>query len=210
MIDSNLNRSQDNRREGVDIKKLYVKYMVCLRDKMILRSELDKMELQYSISVHGAVEFLEEITNAQFHQLKKRLSKSGLVLLDESESILIDRIIHTIVEIIHYTDTLPRLNFSDLVSEYAIKGNESILKVFSDVIGMSILQFIVIQKIDRAKEMLLYEDTSLSEMAELLNYRNKDFLIAQFRKVTGLTPIDFKRIKKDRRALARKYSKSSM
>lgn len=199
MIDSTAGTGYNGKELNFVGKKLYVKYMVCLRDKMILRSELDRLGFLYQISAYGAIEFLEEITEDQYLELKSGLSKSGLILLDEKESMLIDRIINIIVEIIHYTDSLPKLKFSDLISEYAALGSsDSILKVFSDVRGMSVLQFIVIQKIERAKELLLYDDISLTEIAEILNYKNKDFLVAQFKKVTGLTPSYFKALKKDR------------
>jgi AraC-like DNA-binding protein len=205
MINSRSNSSNNNKGTEAVRKKLYVKYMVCMRDKLVLRSELNKRGLGYEISVHGAIEFLEEITKVQYLELKKSLSKSGLILLDEKESMLIDRIIHTIVEVIHYSDTLPKLNFSELISEYAVLGEESILKIFSDVKGMSVLQFIVIQKIERVKELMLYEDMPLEEIAEILNYKNKDYLIAQFKKVTGLTPFYFKRLKKVRMEIAEQH-----
>lgn len=188
--------------------KLYVKYMVCLRDKQALKSELDEQGLKCRISVHGAIEFLEDITEDRFYELKRGLSKSGLILLEEKESMLIDRIIQTIIEVIHYSDKLPKLNFNDLISKYAISGEESILKIFSDVKGMSILQFIVIQKIERAKELMLYEDKSLEEIAEILNYKNRDFLVAQFKKITGLTPSYFKRLKEQRMRIAEEYNSS--
>lgn len=183
--------------------------MVCLRDKLTVQSVMNKQGLNYRITVHGAIELLEEITKVQYHELKMGLSKSGLILLDEKESMLIDRIINTIVEVVHYTDKLPKMSFRDIISKYVISGDESILQIFSDVKGMSVLQFIVIQKIERAKELMLYEDMPLPEIAELLNYKNQDYLIAQFKKTTGLTPFYFKRLKKERMKIAEKNINSS-
>ncbi|MEX0597202.1 MAG: helix-turn-helix domain-containing protein [Candidatus Paceibacterota bacterium] len=198
--------NEDDKMKSVS-KKLYVKYMVSLRCKTIVKSELENLDLSYRISPHGALEFSEDISSDQYDILNKALRKSGMVLLNDSESMLIDKIITTIVEVIHYSDALPKLNFSDLINEHAIVGDESILKIFSDVKGMSVLQFIILQKIERIKELLLYDDMPLPEIAELLNYKNKNYLIAQFKNSTGLTPTYFKRIKKERMAIAKKSSK---
>ncbi len=180
------------------LKKFYVKYMVCLRDKMILNSVLNEHGVKCIISVHGAIECFEDITDEQIYELKMSLEKYGLILLDDENSLLIDKIINTIIDIIHYTDALPKANFSDLISEFTGSEQESILKIFSDVMGVSVLQFIIHNKIERAKELMLYEDMPLQEIAKLLNYKNKHYLAAQFKKVTGLTPSYFKRLRKER------------
>lgn len=182
--------------------KLYVKYMVCMRDKMIVQAELDQRRMKYRISIHGAIVFLQEITNVQLAELKKCLLKSGIVLLDDEESKVIDRIIHTIIEIIHYSDKLPKLSFTDIISEHSELRSESVLKIFSDVKGMSVIQFIVTQKIERAKELLLYEDRPLSEISDILNYKNQESLVAQLKKYTGLTPDYFKKLKRERMKLS--------
>lgn len=190
-------------------KKLYVKYMVCLRDRRVLKSVLDEIGFNYEITFHGAIHFLEEYTEAQYDELRKSLSKTGMMLLNEKESTLIDRIIHTIVEVILHSETLPKLSFHDLVNKHVISGEESIFKIFSDVNGMSVIQFIVIQKIERAKELMLYEDMPLDEIAEVLNYKNKHYLIAQFKKTTGLTPHYFMRLKKERQNISNNHRHSS-
>lgn len=210
MIGSKLNNSNNNNGGIETIRtKLYIKYMVCMRDKLTVQSVLKSQGLNCRISVHGAIEFFDEITQVQKNELVKGLSKSCMVLLDEKESMLIDRIINTIIEVIHYTDSLPKLTFRDFISELSTLGNESVLKIFSNVKGMSVLQFIVIQKIERAKELLLYEDMPLQEIAEVLNYRNENLLTAQFKKTTGLEPLYFKRLKKERMEIVAKYINSS-
>jgi AraC-like DNA-binding protein len=209
MSESKLNSSNNTKDCDTVGKKLYVKYMVCMRDKLALKSILDEHGLVYSVSVHGAIEFLEETTKVQIHELRKNLLKSGLVLLDEKESMLIDRIINLIIEVIHYTDELPKISFADFISEYTGSGKESILKIFSDVKGMSVLQFIVIQKIERAKELLIYDELPLPKIAELLNYKNQAYLNAQFKKTTGLTPAYFKRLRKERMKVSLTYNYSS-
>lgn len=168
---------------------------------MILREALNKSELSYSISTHGAVEFLEETTEAQFEKLNENLMEAGLELLDKNDSMLIDRIIQTVIDVIHDTDELPQLSFDDIIDNGLGTGNDSILKIFSDVKGMSIMQFIVLEKIERVKEFLLYDDLSITEIAERLRYKNSRYLTAQFKKYTGLTPSYFKNIKKERKRI---------
>lgn len=183
-------------------KKLYVKYMVSLRCKLIVKEELKNLSINYSISVHGAIIFLEAITDYRLNELNQNLQISGLVLLDGPNSLLIDKIINTIIEVVHYSDELPKVDFADAISEKFATDNGSILKIFSDVKGMSIMQYIIIQKIERIKELLIYEDFTLEEIAEKLYYKNKNLLIAQFKKYTGLTPAYFRKFKKEREILS--------
>lgn len=190
-------------------KKFYVKYMVTLRCKIIARSEMESLGLAYKFSPHGALEFHKEISEDEHELLKKNLLNSGMVLLNENESVLVDKIINTIIEVVHYSDTLPKLNFTDLIDKHAVSGDESLLKIFSDVKGMSVLQFIINQKIERIKELLLYDDMPLSEIAKVLNYKNKQYLVAQFKKITGLTPAYFKRLKKERMAIAQQMGNTT-
>lgn len=191
-----------NERMEVVSKKLYVKYMVSLRCKLIVKEELKNLNIKYSVSVHGAIIFLEAITEYRINELNQKLQKSGLVLLNEHNSLLIDKIINTIIEVIHYSDELPKVNFADVISDNFGAHNESILKIFSDVKGMSVMQFIIIQKVERIKELLLYEELTLQEIAEKLYYKNENLLIAQFKKYTGLTPAYFKELKNDRMNLS--------
>ncbi len=198
----------DDAKNGLASKKLYVKYMVSLRCKMIVKAEIENLGLIYRTTPHGALKFPNKLTAEQHDLLKNSLLKSGMVLLSESESMLIDKIINTIIEVVHCSDELPKLNFTDLIDKHTISGDESLLKIFSDVKGVSVLQFIINQKIERTKELLLYDEMPLSEIADILNYKNKDYLLAQFKKVTGLTPIYFKRLKKERIKNAKRLSNS--
>jgi YesN/AraC family two-component response regulator len=181
--------------------KRYVKYMVSLRCKMILKEELGKTNLKYLISPYGAVEFLEETTQAQLEELNKNLLKSGLELLGDNDSMLIDRIINTVIEVVHYSDELPNLSFEDIIGKSLGSGSESILKIFSDVKGISIIQFIILQKIERVKELLLYDDLPLAAISEKLRYKNEHYLIAQFKKYTGLSPSYFKKLRNERMSI---------
>lgn len=175
---------------------------------MILKEELGKASFKFSISPHGVVEFFDNTTEVQLEELNKNLSKYGLELLDKNDSMLIDRIINTVIEVIHYSDELPNLSFEDIIGKSLGSEKESVLKIFSDVKGISIMQFIILQKIERVKELLLYEDMSLAEISEKLRYKNEHYLIAQFRKYTGLSPTYFKKLKNERMNILREVSTS--
>lgn len=195
MIDVKLGATPNAKRIH---RKLYVKYMVSLRCETILKQELKKLEFKYSISPHGAILLHEELKNGQLEELKSTLNDYGLIILDESDSILIDRIITTIMEVIHDSSFLPKISFKEIFSENLIEGNESILKIFSDVKGMSVIQFIINQKVERIKTLLLYDEITLSEIADHLHYKSEEHLIAQFKKNTGLTPHYFNYIREER------------
>lgn len=200
MIDLHLINENKDRKDYVQMK-LYVRYMVSLRCKLIVKDQLKKLNIKYSISVHGAIIFLELVTDYRLNELNRNLKKHGLILLDQHESYLIDNIINTIIEVVHYSDELPRMDFADIIAIKNGNNNETILKIFSDVKGMSILQFIILQKIEKAKELLIYKDCSLSEISEKLHYKNEGLFITQFRKFTGLTPDYFRKLKKERESI---------
>lgn len=179
-------------------KKLYVKYMVSLRCKKIVKSELKKLEIYYTISNHGAIEFPLHISKEKEEALAANLLENGLVLLDEQNSMIIDKIITTVCDVVQNSDEIPNLRFNDIINDYIGSMNGSILKIFSDVKGISLIQFIVAQKVNRVKEMLLNEDLPLSMIAEKLQYQSVDLMIAQFKKQTGLPPAYFINLKNTR------------
>lgn len=179
--------------------KLYVRYMVSLRCKLIAKSELNNLGINHLISAQGALEFPEGISSDEQIQLKKNLQKFGLELLEANESMLIDNIINTIIEVIHYSDSLPKISFKEIIHENLGSGSESILKIFTEVKGVSVTQFIVHQKIERAKELLMYHDFTLAEISKKLHYRNENFFVSQFKKITGLPPSYFTDLKEKRK-----------
>ena len=180
---------------NTDGKTIYIRYMTSLRCKMVARSEMEKLDIDHSVSIHGAIQFTDECTQEQFDMLDRNLRKHGMKLLDERHSSIIDKIINEIIDVIHYSDELPRYKYEEIIQD-KIGGREiSILQLFSDVQGLSVLQFIVLQKIERIKEMLLYEELNLTEIAEKLYYKNEQFMIAQFKKHTGLSPVYFTDLK---------------
>lgn len=173
-------------------KKLYVRYMLSLRCKNIVKAELKKLEISHIRSPYGAIEFTNGIEKKQIKTLKRSLNKFGLDLLNHYESMLVDKIINTITEVIHEFDDLPNVTFSEIISRNLSDASESVLKIFTEVVGMSVVQFIVLHKVDRIKEHLLYDDYSLSEISDMLKYKSEHHLIAQFKKYTGLTPAHFR------------------
>lgn len=178
---------------------LYIKYMVSLRCKMMVKAELKKLGIWYVVVDLGVVEILKDITKEQHDELKINLMKSGLELLDDKRTILVESIKNVITEMIHYTDKEPEVNYSDFISEKLEYDYTYLSNVFSEVKGITIQQFIIINKIEKVKELLLYDELSLTEISYRLNYSSVAHLSNQFKKITGLTPTFYKGIAKKRR-----------
>lgn len=172
--------------------------MVSLRCKMLVKEELIKLGLKYVVVDLGMVEILEDISEEQRDQLKTSLLKSGLELLDDKKSILIEKIKNVITEMIHYSDELPKLNYSDYISEKLGYDYTYLANTFSEVKGITIQQFIIFHKIERVKELILYDELNLTEISYKLHYSSPAHLSNQFKKVTGLTPSFYKKMKKKR------------
>jgi len=179
--------------------KLYIKYMVSLRCKMLVMEELKKIGLNYVFVDLGVVEIPINITLDQRNQLKKNLLKSGLELLDDKRSIIIEKIKNIIVEMIHYSDELPKVNYSDYISEKLGYDYTYLANMFSEVKGITIQQFIIIHKIERVKELLIYDELTLTEISHRLHYSSVAHLSNQFKKNTGLTPTYYKQLKNKRK-----------
>lgn len=172
--------------------------MVSLRCKMMVREELDKLGLSYGAIDLGMVEMLQELTEQQRQQLKENLLKSGLELLDDNRSILIEKIKNVIIEMIHYSEEIPKINYSDYISEKLDYDYTYLSNIFSEVKGITIQQFIIINKIEKVKELLLYDELNLTEISRKLHYSSVAHLSNQFKKITGLSPSFFKKLKKKR------------
>ena len=172
--------------------------MVSLRCKMMVKEELRKLGINYVSLDLGTVEILEAITEKQRMQLSKNLLKSGLELLEDKKSILIEKIKNVITEMIHYSDELPKVNYSDYISEKLDHNYTYLANTFSEVTGITIQQYIIIHKIERVKELILYDELNLSEISYKLHYSSPAHLSNQFKKVTGLTPSFYKKMKQKR------------
>ena len=172
--------------------------MVSLRCKMMVKKELEKLGIIYKMIDLGMVETFENIDDEQWEKLKKNLLKSGLELLDNKKGILIEKIKNVITEMIHYTDEIPKVNYSDYISEKLGYDYTYLANTFSEVKGITIQQFIIINKIEKVKELLLYDELNLTEISYKLHYSSVAHLSNQFKKITGLTPSFYKQLKQKR------------
>ncbi len=179
--------------------KLYIKYMVSQRCKMMVREVLDKLEIPFKSIDLGLIELERGISDEKREELKAYLLKSGLELLDDKRSILVESVKNVITEMIHYSEEVPKVNYSDFISEKLGYDYTYLANVFSEVKGITIQQFIIINKIERVKELLLYDQLTLTEIAYRLHYSSVAHLSNQFKKVTGLTATFYKGIAAKRR-----------
>jgi AraC-like DNA-binding protein len=178
--------------------KLYIKFMVSLRCKMVVTDAIKKMGFQQTSLDLGMVEIKEEISAQQRETLKTMLGKAGLELLDNKKSILIDKIKSVIIEMIHYSDELPKTNYSDYISEKMNYDYTYLSNVFSEVKGITIQHFIIMHKIEKVKELLLYDELNLSEISYKMHYSSLAHLSKQFKMITGLSPSFYRKMKQKR------------
>jgi AraC-like DNA-binding protein len=173
--------------------------MVSIRCKMVVKSELNKLGLHHLVVDLGEVEIKENLNAEQRAKLKNALLKSGLELMDDKKAILIEKIKNVIIEMVHYEDDLPKAKNSDYISKKLNHDYTYLANLFSEVTGITIEHFIIAHKIEKVKELLLYDELSLSEISYKLNYSSVSHLSNQFKKVTGLTPSFFKNLKNKKR-----------
>jgi AraC-like DNA-binding protein len=169
--------------------------MVSARCKMIVKEELKKLGLHFIITDPGVIEIMENLTQAVREKLRTDLLLSGIELIDDKKAVLIERIKNSVLEAIHYSDALPLRGFSDYLSE-KLECNYSYLSdLFIEIQGTTIETFIISHKIERAKELLIYGQLSLTEIAWDLRYPSAAHFANQFKKITGLTPSHFKTLR---------------
>jgi AraC-like DNA-binding protein len=173
--------------------------MVSLRCKMVVEDALKNLGIHYSQVSLGMIEVENQPKAEQRKLLNETLSLSGLQLLDDKKSILIEKIKNVITELIHYSEDLPKVNYSDYISKKLGYDYAYLSTVFSEVKGITIQQFIIVNKIERVKELLLYNELTLTEIAYQMHYSSVAHLSSQFKKVTGLSPSYYKQLKQSRR-----------
>ncbi|MFO8055164.1 MAG: helix-turn-helix transcriptional regulator [Bacteroidales bacterium] len=178
--------------------KLYIKYMVSLRCKLMVIEELNKLGLKYLVVDLGVVELLEDISLEQREQFRQNLLKSGLELLEDKKSILVERIKNVIVEMIHYSDELPEINYSHYISKKLGYDYTYLSNLFSEVKGITLQQYIITHRIEKAKELLLYDELNISEISYNLQYSSVAHFSNQFKRITGLNPSYYKKLKRKR------------
>ena len=168
--------------------------MVSLRCKLLVKHELEKLGLHHTSIELGIVEIKEDITKKQLKNLKLNLGISGLELMDDKKNILINRIKNLIIELVHYSDELPKVNYSDYISEKFGYDYTYLSNQFSEVTGITIQHFIIKHKIEKVKELILYDQLNLSEISYRLHYSSVAHLSNQFKKVTGHSPSYYKKL----------------
>ena len=165
---------------------------------MLVKSELAKLGLHYLYVELGEADIMEDITWEQLTQLGNALKKDGLELMDDKKSILVEKIKTSIIELVHYNDEQLKVNLSDYLGEKLNHNYTYLANLFSEIKGTTIEQFYLAHKIEKVKELLVYEELTLSEIAYRMHYSSVAHLSAQFKKMTGLTPSHFKNLKHKR------------
>lgn len=173
--------------------------MVSIRCKMLVKAELDAIGVQYGTIALGEVDLKGNISESQLLILRKNLASSGLELMGDKKAILIEKIKGVIIEMVHYSEERPKNKFSEYLSEKLNYDYTYLANLFSEVTGVTIEHFIIAHKIEKVKELLIYDELNLTQISYKLNYSSVAHLSNQFKKVTGLTPTFFKNLKNKKR-----------
>ncbi len=173
--------------------------MVSNRCKMVVKEELKKLGFHFIFVDLGEIEIMENLTGEELNKLKIALLSSGLELMDDKRSILIEKIKNVIIELVHDSNDLIKINHSDYISEKLNMDYTYLSNIFSEVKGITIQQYIIIHKIEKVKELLMYDELNLTEIAYQLHYSSVAHLSNQFKKITGFPPSHFKQLKDKRR-----------
>ena len=174
--------------------------MVSNRCKMAVKEELKKLGLHYIVVDLGEVEIMENISMEKRTALKANLLNSGLELMDDKKAMMIEKIKTVIIEMVHHSDEIIKVNFSDYLSEKMNHDYTYLSNLFSEVQGTTIEQYIISHKVERIKELMIYGELNITEIAWKMGYSSVAHLSSQFKKVTGLTPSHFKQLKDKRRS----------
>lgn len=183
------------------MEKLYIKNMVCNRCIMVVKQELDKLNLKHVLVTMGEVDLDKPVSPKQLIQLNERLKELGFEILDDQKHKQIDKIRNLLIKKVQSGDLENHFSISDFVSKSMNKEYSYISRLFSEVEGITVEQFFILQKIEKVKEWLLYGELNLTEISFRLGYSSVAHLSAQFKKVTGLTPSGFKTIGGSRKSL---------
>jgi AraC-like DNA-binding protein len=168
---------------------------------MVVKDELTKLGLSYTTVELGEADIQGTISPEQHDLFKAALLKSGLELMDDKKSVLIQKIKNIIIELVHYSEEPLTIKFSEFLSQKLTHDYTYLANLFSEVQGTTIEKFFIAHKIERVKELLVYNELSLTEIAYQMHYSSVAHLSTQFKKVTGLTPSHFKQLRKKRRSM---------
>ena len=176
--------------------------MVSNRCKMVVKEILKELDLHFMVVELGEVDVMETLTSEQRQQLREQLEEAGLELMDDKRAVLIEKIKNIIIQMIHHSNEVIKVNFSDYLSEKLNHNYTYLANLFSEVQGTTIEQYIISHKVERIKELIAYGEHNITEIAYQMNYSSVAHLSSQFKKVTGLSPSHFKQMKnKGRNAL---------
>ena len=178
---------------------IFIKNMVCDRCIMVVQNELEKLGLDAKNIKLGEVILSKEITSLEKENLSKTLEPLGFEVIDDKKGRIIEKIKNIIIDLVHHQDSDVKTNLSDVLSDKLHHDYNYLSNLFSEVEGTTIEKYFIAQKVEKVKELLVYDELSLSEIANRLNYSSVAYLSNQFKKVTGLTPSHFKQIKEDKR-----------
>jgi AraC-like DNA-binding protein len=178
---------------------LFIKYMVSARCKSVVKESLEQAGIIFGDVRLGEVDILSAISDEQRNKLKYSLSQSGLELMEDKRNILAEKIKNIIIEMVHYSDEVIKVNFSTYLSEKLDHDYTYMSNLFSEVQGITIEQFIISHKVERIKELIIYGELNITEIAWKMNYSSVAHLSNQFKKATGLSPSQFKQLKDKKR-----------
>jgi hypothetical protein len=159
---------------------------------MVVAAELEKLELRHNSLELGEIELAEELSELKHNELRAALQKWDFELLEDRKAILVERVKNVIVEMIHYSNSFPHINYSAYISKKLAHDYTYLSNIFSEIENITIEHFIIAHKIEKVKEFLMYNEYNISEIAAKLNYSSVAHLSNQFKKVTGITPSFFK------------------
>lgn len=179
--------------------KIHIKYMVSNRCKTVVRTALKEIGAHFVMLTLGEVEIMERLTGQQRDYLKNTLEDAGLELIDDKRSILIEKIKSAVIDLVHHSENTVKVNISSYLSEKLNHDYTYLANIFSQVQGISVEQYIILHKVEKIKEYLMYGELNISEISYKMNYSSTAHLSTQFKKVTGLTPTHFKHLKNKRR-----------
>ena len=174
---------------------LRIRNMESDRCKAIVKEELNKLGLHYKSVELGEVELKENISVYELELIDSALKKSGLELMSDNKTILIGRIKHAVNQLVYFSVDLSRPNFSDYISKQVNFDYNYLSKIFSEIEGITIEKYIIGQRIERVKELLVDERMSLNEIAYKMLYSSVSHLSNQFKRVTGLSPVQFRQLR---------------
>jgi AraC-like DNA-binding protein len=180
--------------------RLHIKNMVCNRCIKVVREEIQKLGYDIDAIELGEVDLKGSIHDEDREKIKQMLEENGFELIDDRKGMIINKIKTLIIEYIHYDREKPGYqNLSDLLSAEMGRDYSYLSNLFSSVEGITIEKYLILQKIEKVKELLVYDELSLNEIAWQLGYSSAQHLSQQFKKVTGLTPTHFKMIREKKR-----------